>query len=988
MSTSSHSRFCESVLSANQAPAANVPAQNQAPANAPAQNQAPANAPAQSQAPADAPAQSQAPADAPAQNQDPAAAADAPAQNQEPVPTASDTEGYNFRTLRNTNTPRISFSSNSSNLRMSVRNIPNDNYLLKGFEDDFMYLLELGSGSHYGRYNDADYWETYYENAANYLLESGSAYYHYDRAGVTKDYLVFKPGTYSEVTVNHSNSSQAKEFFDQFCENGNLRKFTLRTFSPVENNSGIVYEYPTKSHTMSRSTKDRFCESVLGTNDDTSSTDAPAQNQDPAAADAPAQNQDPAAADAPAQNQDPVATDAPAQNQDPVATDAPAEYQEPVSASDAEGYRFRTLRKTSTPRISFSSNSSNLRMSVRNIPNNNYQLKGFEDDFMYLLELGSGSHYGRYNDANYWEEYYQNAANYLLESGSAYYHYDATGVTKDYLVFKPGTYSEVTVNHSNSSEAKEFFRQFCENKNLRKFTLRTFSPVENNSGIVYEYPTKSHTISRSTRDRFCEYFANPVVETEVNQDNSSQSSRNRYNRNKIQVNKIKVKFDVNVKSSVSPKEASVLRPALDSSFKKTRELMQVLPELNKDKLEKVYKGLLNSRDNLIDKIQNKYSKKWPVFKSIFLELRESVKVKADASPDRLNGHNLDKAAQGVFDVVFDHALLVDLAKKIRWTQVAEVSQSVVDQVEESEMESTEYDKEKYKTPEQKLTTLSEANLPQEVEAQIPEVVEEVIYESNDLPDEQVQEFSDLESDVDENFVEEINNVWDYSYEYEIPEFDFTVCQRNYNPVADGTFNDLAYDATNIESLAAHCLKANNIIGGYPDGTFRTDKEVNRAEAAKFLMVSKFMNVENVMAQFNMESFVQKFPGVPAGEWYTEFVTVANRTGVINGYTDGTYKPANTVSTGEFFKMLLSANPTGLSSDQIDFLKSQDQSLVPTDGSVWGPEFFYVVEKFNLLESRSGSKTSVDFNAPMTRGEVAVAIFKYLRDVTVESELFN
>ena len=76
---------------------------------------------------------------------------------------------YNFTTLRENSTPSTFLSSTSSHLRLSLGNIPNNNYQLKGFEDDFMYLLEVGNGSHYAQYNDRDYWENYYEDAANAL---------------------------------------------------------------------------------------------------------------------------------------------------------------------------------------------------------------------------------------------------------------------------------------------------------------------------------------------------------------------------------------------------------------------------------------------------------------------------------------------------------------------------------------------------------------------------------------------------------------------------------------------------------------------------------------------------------------------------------------------------------------------------------------------------------------------------------------------------
>ena len=491
--------------------------------------------------------------------------------------------------------------------------------------------------------------------------------------------------------------------------------------------------------------------------------------------------------------------------------------------------------------------------------------------------------------------------------------------------------------------------------------------------------------SSAARKKLCDYKVKQTIETETVND-TEENNENPYLPNERLGKKIEVKFNVKTTKEITGKQKDVIKPSLDWAYDITRDLVQVLPETRSAKERKeVYDKVKDLRDNLIDRIIEKYPRQWPVYKSIYIELRDLLDVEADATPDESNGVDLDKAANGIFDVAFDYTLLLNLGKKINWDRIPEVSNDLAEQVEEEQIASEDQLDQEAVTPEEILAPLAETEISEEVLDETPEDVEEVLYDEDNVPDAQVDEYDQISQISEENLADEINNVWDYNYEYEIPEFDFTMCQRSYDPVSDGTFTDLAYDVNNIESLAAHCLKANEIIGGYADFTFRPEKQVNRAEAAKFLMVSKFFSIDEVFSQFNMVSFVERFPDVPAGQWYTEFVTVANRTGVINGYMDGTYKPANNVSTGEFFKMLLTANPTGLSSSQIDYLKSQEQTIVPTDGSNWGPEFFYVVEKFNLLESRSGSQTSVDFNAPMTRGEVSVAIFKYLRDVTPDSE---
>ena len=124
--------------------------------------------------------------------------------------------------------------------------------------------------------------------------------------------------------------------------------------------------------------------------------------------------------------------------------------------------------------------------------------------------------------------------------------------------------------------------------------------------------------------------------------------------------------------------------------------------------------------------------------------------------------------------------------------------------------------------------------------------------------------------------------------------------------------------------------------------------------------------------------------VPGDQWYTPFVTVAERNSVIKGYGDGRFRPGNTVNTAEFFKMLVESNPTGLNDDQLDYLVTISHDLADFNtypGYEWSDKYFGVVKTFDLLEVREGSVNTVALTKAMTRGDVGVAIFKYLRDVT-------
>lgn len=92
------------------------------------------------------------------------------------------------------------------------------------------------------------------------------------------------------------------------------------------------------------------------------------------------------------------------------------------------------------------------------------------------------------------------------------------------------------------------------------------------------------------------------------------------------------------------------------------------------------------------------------------------------------------------------------------------------------------------------------------------------------------------------------------------------------------------------------LKDRGIINGYPDGTFGPHNTINRAELLKIIFKG------------NAVSGAERrcFSDVNPDEWYAPFVCTAKRRGIINGYPDGTFKPAQTVNFAEAIKIILRA----------------------------------------------------------------------------------
>lgn len=113
------------------------------------------------------------------------------------------------------------------------------------------------------------------------------------------------------------------------------------------------------------------------------------------------------------------------------------------------------------------------------------------------------------------------------------------------------------------------------------------------------------------------------------------------------------------------------------------------------------------------------------------------------------------------------------------------------------------------------------------------------------------------------------------------------------------FKENPFPDTDVESLegrAAADLYRRAVIGGFPDGEFKGDRPVNRAEAAKFLLLAAGIDVRELQNN-------GRFWDVLEGEWYVPFVITAAEEGIINGHPDGSFRPGDTVNTAEFLKML-------------------------------------------------------------------------------------
>jgi len=166
------------------------------------------------------------------------------------------------------------------------------------------------------------------------------------------------------------------------------------------------------------------------------------------------------------------------------------------------------------------------------------------------------------------------------------------------------------------------------------------------------------------------------------------------------------------------------------------------------------------------------------------------------------------------------------------------------------------------------------------------------------------------------------------------------------------------DMSDLEGKAAGELYRRAVIGGFPDGEFKGDEAVNRAQAAKFLLLARYAEVDDVSGDGG-------FSDVLPGEWYVKFVVRAAELEIINGYPDKTFKPGAEVNTAEFLKML-----------SLTFELEENLAYDYSDVSKkdWFAKYAGIAKKYELFPDRNSMLKPGD---KLSRNDVAVAIYQYL-----------
>lgn len=160
-------------------------------------------------------------------------------------------------------------------------------------------------------------------------------------------------------------------------------------------------------------------------------------------------------------------------------------------------------------------------------------------------------------------------------------------------------------------------------------------------------------------------------------------------------------------------------------------------------------------------------------------------------------------------------------------------------------------------------------------------------------------------------------------------------------LAAAAFSDISGSS---HEVAIGYLYEEGIVQGYEDGTYQPDALINRAEFVKVLMEAKYPVESEGAACFSDV-------GV---EWYAPYVCHAKSLGVVSGYEDGAFRPANSINLAEALKVVL---------------ETYDVEVCESCSSLWYEPYYERADELGLLEDIAG-----DVSHAVTRGEMAELIY--------------
>lgn len=163
------------------------------------------------------------------------------------------------------------------------------------------------------------------------------------------------------------------------------------------------------------------------------------------------------------------------------------------------------------------------------------------------------------------------------------------------------------------------------------------------------------------------------------------------------------------------------------------------------------------------------------------------------------------------------------------------------------------------------------------------------------------------------------------------------------------------------------VKSQGIVDGYPDGTYKPDSNINRAEFTKIIVGALLdYTPDRDNSDFDIYSLTGlKFKDLEDKAWYVPFLRHALKANLISGNPDGTFRPESYINFAEASKILVK----GYNFEHYE------------DSEVWYRSYV------QILEGQKAIPVSIKgFEHKVTRGEMAEMIHRLTENITDKSSL--
>ena len=145
-----------------------------------------------------------------------------------------------------------------------------------------------------------------------------------------------------------------------------------------------------------------------------------------------------------------------------------------------------------------------------------------------------------------------------------------------------------------------------------------------------------------------------------------------------------------------------------------------------------------------------------------------------------------------------------------------------------------------------------------------------------------------------------------------------------------------------------------ILTGYPDGTYKPQNNITRAEVA--VALTKMTNHTN---ELDSAANINKFSDLTGYDWAKAYINVMSTAGIVKGITDSTFEPGKNISYAELITMLIRTK--GGTATELDAYGK------------WPDAYIQFAQMYGML----GDVVISDWSAPATRGDMAKLVYRVM-----------